>query len=816
MKKIIHRWLLCLSALPAASAASLISHQDWKTENQSLTRSAFQDSGDKLWYGTDQGVIVQDTRLNEPRFISPDILDLLEILKMQGYIDKGAETVEVDGQKRIYLTAHSGVPYFNPSRLKTHIESGIQSRSVLTEHKMTNADREVQEQLPFKESNDLELTYQDDWFSIRLSRLNHYKTDTQRVEDKQEGSDEQVLPSPFKNWPEYGIYAFEVTPTNSVEEHSFDIKMLPPIWRTWPAYAIYFGIGLSLIWIIVFLKQRALKLKANELSQAVDLKTVQLKEANEQLAQKHHVIASLLKEKNNMFTQISHELRTPLTLILSPIEQLMGQMHKTQHTAILSIAKRNVLILQNLVDQLLQLVKLESKPQHTFHAYDVNKSLDEIIATYTSALSARAMTISRSGISGVYLRLVSDSLEICVSNLLSNAVKFSPKGSEVRVSFEKNDTLFVLTVSDEGVGINEHDQAVIFEKFHRLPPFDNKELISGSGIGLSIVQELMLANHGQVKVRSTKGKGSQFSLEFPVECEVSRDCVIEEETQRAKPYLNMSSLMHDMPNETYSAPYAYQEGKSNVLIIEDNSELSGFLQQLLAPSYNCLSASDGLEGVEKATDSIPDLIITDIMMPKLNGYEVTHALRGNQLTCHIPIIMLTAKSDSESRLEGWKHHADDYIGKPFDNHELIVRIENLISIRKMLRQSLGRGLGTAKPVLDAENDLMKLDNEFILKFEKVIEQHYQDEAFSRTMAASEMHISERQLNRKLAHLLDHNFSEYLRKYRLRQSLNLIHSGLQIAQIAEDVGFSSPSYFSHCFKAEYGKTVSQHRKDTEKV
>ncbi|AOT07561.1 hybrid sensor histidine kinase/response regulator transcription factor [Pseudoalteromonas luteoviolacea] len=749
--------------------------------------------------------------------------DSLDGLKTEGYTDKGAVTVEIDNQERIYLTAHNGISYFSPSVLKTHIESIVQPRPIFTELRIANQvnhsvqTREDQKQLPFEESQYLELTHRDYLFSIRFSGLDFNKPETQQFEYKLEGLDTDWLTASsesrvatYSTLPE-GSYMLRVKRANSMEERTLDIKVLPPPWRTWPAYGIYLCIVICLVWIIVFLKQRALKLKANELSKAVNLKTLQLKEANEKLAQKHHVIESLLKEKNNMFTQISHELRTPLTLILSPIEQLLGQVQQSKHVAILAVAKRNTLILKNLVDQLLQLVKLESKPQHTFSVYDVEKSLNAIIASYTPTLTDRGMTLSCSSMNGVYLRLVSDSLEICVSNLLSNAVKFSSEGSEVRVSFQKSEAFFVLTISDDGMGIDARDQAVIFDKFHRLPPPENAELVSGSGIGLSIVQELMLANQGRVKVQSTLGKGSQFSLLFPVECEVASECFSEAHKPSVPAQVNTPLLTPDMFNEFHTVPYSYQEGKLSVLIVEDNTELRGFLQQLLEPSYNCLTASDGLEGIEKSTDSIPDLIITDIMMPKLNGYELTQTLRRNQLTCHIPIIMLTAKSDSESRLEGWKYQADEYIGKPFDNHELILRVENLISIRKMLRQSLGRDLGVARPVLGAENDMMKLDHEFILRFEKIIEEHYQDEAFSRTIAASEMHISERQLNRKLAHLLDHNFSEYLRKYRLRQSLGFINSGLQIAQIAEEVGFSSPSYFSHCFKAEFGKTISQYRK-----
>lgn len=253
--------------------------------------------------------------------------------------------------------------------------------------------------------------------------------------------------------------------------------------------------------------------------------------------------------------------------------------------------------------------------------------------------------------------------------------------------------------------------------------------------------------------------------------------------------------------------------QSSILIIEDNADMRDFLASSFTRKYRCLTAKDGEQGIALAQEFMPDLIICDVMMPGIDGFEVALELKRKDQTSHIPIIMLTAKGDLQSRMQGWQQNVDDYIAKPFHPGELSLRVSNLLSIRKLLKKRFGAQLSQDSPLISFQNSgICAKDQAFIEQFEGIISAHYQSTGFSRSKAASLMALGERQLNRKLAALVDHNFSEYLRKYRLRQAIGLLGKGLQIAQIADNIGFSSTTYFNTCFKAEFGKSAKQYERE----
>lgn len=270
------------------------------------------------------------------------------------------------------------------------------------------------------------------------------------------------------------------------------------------------------------------------------------------------------------------------------------------------------------------------------------------------------------------------------------------------------------------------------------------------------------------------------------------------------------------PVATFSETDEDSNERFKILIVEDNPDLRSFISESLSNEFELELAENGEQGLKKAQENIPDLILSDILMPKMDGYELANAIRSDQATSHIPIILLTAKGDDLSRMKGWEEQVDDYLTKPFKLKELKLRINRLLTIRDILRKKHTSELHNKLATKNQEviSFQSKRDLEFFNRFEAVIEHHYQNEHFSRTEAASELAMSSRQLNRKLSALVDYNFAEYLRKFRLQKSRELLLSGRQVTEVAYDVGFNSPSYFSSCFKAEFNKTPKRYVEELE--
>jgi DNA-binding response OmpR family regulator len=362
-----------------------------------------------------------------------------------------------------------------------------------------------------------------------------------------------------------------------------------------------------------------------------------------------------------------------------------------------------------------------------------------------------------------------------------------------------------LTVTDNGPGISKDMQSKIFERFIRL---EGTEDVSGSGLGLALVKELVEANSGTIEVHSQLDDGTQFIITLPM--------TDEEEINLPQPTQFQPGLQHEIMEEkqvAYSTePVNENSNLDTLLVVEDNPDMRAFIVDYLQQHYHCLTANNGVEGIERALVLVPDLIISDLMMPGTGGFELVKTLRDNDLTSHIPIVLLTAKGDENSRMTGWRMNVDDYIAKPFNVGELQARVARLLSIRKILQRKQGRMAsehieGPSPSSFEKQFESAK-DNIFYQKFVAVIEDNYQEETFNRTSAASKLALSERQLNRKLTALIDFNFSEYLRKFRLEKAKTLLTTGQQVAQVCYQVGFSSPSYFSNCFKAEFDVTPKQ--------
>jgi DNA-binding response OmpR family regulator len=548
-------------------------------------------------------------------------------------------------------------------------------------------------------------------------------------------------------------------------------------------------------------------LRAQELEKGIAKQTIDLRTQNE-------TIEALLKSKKHIFANVSHEFRTPLTLILGSIDNLLDKEINAHNVTQFSLIKRNSKRLLNMVNQLLELARIDSPAEATKQYYSLSATIEHIVAAFDSSLQSKNLMLNIHPFIDVKLFLIRDSLEKMLINLLANAIKYTPASGRIEININTAGNHIEIMIKDSGQGIAKEDHQAVFQLFSRISQTQQDEQ-TGTGIGLALVKELAKANNGWITLVSELNKGAEFTLCLPyVELNHQADNELAFKESRD---INIPSDTVDIP---YIAPvektkitFSEQSKSLTVLIVEDNRDMRNFLVNSFNNNYHCIVAKNGEQGVSLAQEIVPDLIISDVMMPGIDGFEVVTQLRQNEKTCHIPIILLTAKGDVENKIKGWERSVDDYIAKPFDQKELAARVDNLLTIRNILKKNFGRTISTINP-LDSPNivDISTQDQEFIARFEKFIAENYHDESFNRTKVSFLMSMSERQLNRKLSAITDHNFSNYLRKYRLRKSLAFLGQGYQVAQISDKLGFSAVSYFNKCFKDEYGKSVKQYEKE----
>lgn len=597
-----------------------------------------------------------------------------------------------------------------------------------------------------------------------------------------------------------GDYRFQLRifdPKSKAEQpiSSLKIRVMPPFWQTWQAYSLYI-LGTAIL-LFFGAKYRTYKLKKlnKRLEKTVADNTVDL-------AKSQNKLARLLNQKEKLYANASHELKTPLTLISGPIDNLDEMDLPGKAKQELVVIKRNSQRLMTIVEQILELSSADAQTLNKKIPYDIKQSIDVIVTSFQPLVQIKNLSLHLNNTITCHAVLVSDSLEKILSNLLLNAYKYTQANKSVYINASNTHREFCLEVRDEGIGIKSEYVKTIFDRFTRL---DNMPENNGSGLGLAVVQELVRSNGGEISVESTEEVGTTFRIVIPIVAasEVDDEIVSEPTTKLAN---DINSFFEE------EAACILNTGElPTVLLVEDHQDMRSLLFRVLSPSYNCISAKDGFEAFEKAMECVPDLIITDLMMPNCDGFEFTDKVRSNEITSHIPIVMLTAKGDNNTKLIGWEHQVDEFMTKPFNAKALRVRIANLLLIRKSIAQKFGQ-----TDTDENTNQIFRLnssdfhsdrDKRFFQKFISWLETNYSKETVSRKDASSALAVSERQLNRKLNALTNYSFNELLRKFRMGKAITEIKSGKAISVVAYETGFATPSYFSNRFKEEYGMSPS---------
>lgn len=750
--------------------------------------SIVEDNDENIWITTDY-LLVRFNPIDERFEIFSDVKP---VMSYRNFTE--ATKIKLDTGELLFGYSE-GLLHFFPDQIKPN---NFKPYLALTNFQLFNEEVRINQSSPLLTSidnnNKIELKHNQNFFNIEFAALDYINPENIKYAYKLEGFDENwnyvnnQRTAFYTNVPK-GSYTFKVKSTNSQgywvnNERSITINVKAAFWNTTIAYIVY---ALLIIGCIMLINRTVItiyRLKTNA-----------------------KIEKDMFDMKQKFFIDISHELRTPLTLIAGPIEYLMNDTRTPE------IIKKQLLYvsqsttrLQRLVNQILDFRKIQ----------DQKLKISEINLTeFTSDIFNNFIEIAQEKKINYNLEIKAEdikvwadrnALEKIIMNLLSNAFKYTPDEKAITVGINKNDKQIILTVIDEGIGISEEHQNSIFNRFASF----NKSSNPSTGIGLSMVKELVERHHGEVNFESKTNIGSAFSIYFKTGNSHFTDeveIISEEENKES----DEQKLIKTQPIALYKNQENSSE-KIKVLIVEDDIKLRTFLKNILEDDYEILEAEDGEAGYEKTLNSSPDFIISDIMMPKMNGVDLLKKIRTNIETSHVPVILLTAKTTIESQLEGLSYGADDYITKPFSVSYLKARIINLLEQRKRL-QSIFESYDkpNAKEYNPKPYLITNQDEQIMQKVMMVIEENIDNNDFSVEDLGTIIGLNRTSFNNKIKSLTGFTPVEFIRDIRIKRAAQLlINSQLLIKEIAYMTGFSDIKYFSKSFKNKYGLTPSEYR------
>jgi signal transduction histidine kinase/ligand-binding sensor domain-containing protein/DNA-binding response OmpR family regulator len=652
---------------------------------------------------------------------------------------------------------------------------------------------------------EIELNFDDNVFAFEFAALDYHSPNKNKYAYIMEGFDKDwTYTDASRNIATYtnldpGEYIFRVKGSNNdgywtEKGASIKVIILPPWWRTNLAYLIYFLLIGSIIYFIWKAQLRRLRNKHEF-------------EMSKFEAKKLHEVDEI---KSRFFTNISHEFRTPLTLILGPVKQVMERRKDEKNKDELNIAHKNANKLLGLVNQLLDISKIESGNMK-LHTSPTNyiQLLKALTLSFASYAERKRITLKfNSTEDEIIVYLDRDKIEKIITNILSNAFKFTPEGGRIEVTLSKDDKYVNTIISDTGIGIPKDKVSKIFDRFYQVDGSHTREQ-EGTGIGLALTKELVDLHKGKIEVESEESKGTTFTVSIPFEKEhllPEEISEIEKEHTEDKSILEPEDDIIRKEEDKIDIELFEKGTLPLLLIVEDNADVREYIKDNLTKEFRTLEAVDGEDGWNKSIENLPDLIISDVMMPKMDGSELCKNLKTDERTSHIPIILLTAKAAKEDKLGGYEIGADDYIMKPFEPDELKVRIKNLIEQRIRLHQHFQK-----KGIFEFEQtNITSIDKKFLQRSFDIINKHISNSTFSVEMFAEELAISRSGLQKKIQSLIGETPGDLIRRIRLNKAAVLIRQKFgNLSEIALEVGYNNPSHFSNAFKRQFGVTPSDY-------
>ncbi len=816
-----------------------------------------------LWVGTNIGISFMDLENSGPN-------NFYHILEKDGLPSNVICGILADESSNLWISSNAGLSKFNPRekmfknfdiydglqsneyiagsclRLKdgklvfggingfnSFFPDSIKQREYIPKISLTSFkvfDKPISFSKSLNKIDIIELHHWQNFFSFEFTSLDYAQPVKNQYAYMLEGLEKDWHYSGTRRYASYtnlnpGEYFFRVKGTNSDgvwNEKGRYVKIVirPPWWQTYWAYSLYIILFLALIYTVWrFLINR---------------------ERLKQDLRMEHFAAEKLREvdvlKTRFFTNISHEFRTPLTLIMGPAKQISDEAEEIKIKDKANLIHRNAAKLNRLVAQLLDLSRIESgATKLQTNRLNIISLLKDLLLLFAPLAEKKKILLSLNvPEEPLYLYLDRDKVEKIFNNLLSNAFKFTAEGGKVTVALTRKPFLqspldseaFIspltkrdeggciqITISDTGIGIPEDRIAKIFDRFYQVDGSRTREH-EGTGIGLALTKELVELHKGEIEVTSQEGEGTAFTIKFLLGKSHLRPeeiCPGEKETENEdrNALAEDLTLEHASINKENNIKRVLEDVKPLLLIVEDNTDVRNYVKGFLKKEYKILEAADGVEGLNKSLDLIPDIVVSDVMMPGMDGFQLCEKLKTDERTSHIPIILLTAKAAHEDKIEGLETGADDYLKKPFDEHELKVRIKNLIEQRRRLHEHF------RKETIFSPDDknITSVDKKLLQKIVKVINEHISDSLFSVDVCADELAMGRTTLHKKVMALVGEPPSDLIKRIRLSKAgLLLKNKAGNISEIALEVGFNNPAYFSECFKKQFGLTPSQYQRD----
>ncbi|HSP86933.1 MAG TPA: two-component regulator propeller domain-containing protein [Ignavibacteriaceae bacterium] len=716
----------------------------------------------------------------------------------------------------------NGLNYFFPDKIK---DNQYKPEITITGFRILNSSSSSKEKETAIQKNILGikkivLSYDEDFIQFEFAALDFSAPEKNQYAYKLENFNDDWIYSGSVRNATYtnlspGEYIFHVKGSNNdgtwnEEGIKLTLIITPPWWNTWWSYILYGLLFLSgLYWI------RRYELNRIHLKNQLKLEKVET-----------DTLRNLDQVKSHFFANISHEFRTPLTLILGQIESVLSSNIENKEKGKLQVANRNARRLLTLINQLLDLSKLEAGSMELkAEQHNIVSFLKSLFFSFESLAESKKITLKfESEFENIPVVFDPDKMEKVFYNLVSNAFKFTSAQGEIKVSITVRHAEFIsasstkweipkqvrddntkdfveISVKDNGIGIPADRLSNIFDRFYQVDSSSTREH-EGTGIGLALTKELVELHKGKINVYSKEGEGSEFIISLPLGD-------LNNEKNYLDPLVNSFTSVNNnaeiVETNSESRFQVFENKREIILIVEDNSDVRSYIREQLEMDYHIVEASNGEEGIAKAKKEIPDLIITDVMMPKMDGYQFSKQIRSDEKTSHIPIVMLTAKAALDDKIKGLETGIDAYLTKPFSAKELKVRIKNLIYQREQLRKRFSKST-VIKP---SEVTAISVDQEFLQKVIMIIEKHFDDEKFDVEKLAGEVYMSASQLNRKLNALIDQPAGQLIRSLRLQRAADLLKQNAgTVAEICYKVGFNDQAYFSRAFKKQFGVSPSE--------
>lgn len=795
-----------------------------KNHTNSTILGMLSDSYENIWLTTDNGISKYNKKTQQ--FKNFSLFDELR----QNYL--WVNSIEKTSNGAILIGGVDGFNVLWPDSLKhskkenpiVFVDFKVNNQSIVTNKGKKNKTRII---VPPNNVKELELTHKDKLLHIEFISLEFSSTQNIKYAYKLDGFDtDWIYTGSNMRFATYsnllaGEYTFNVKASNKNGEWNsnllqLSVKVSPPYWKTlWFRASILF---ILLAAVILFNRIRLISLKKqkNILQQLVQEQTSKIiriteeaKEANEQ--------------KLRFFTNISHEFRTPLTLILGPIEHLK-EIYATNddHKQYFSIIQKNAFRLLKLINEILDLRRIDTKNMKLVCSHgNIISFTNEIIEAFkTSADKKGIQLIFNSNIQSFSLWFDPDKLEIILYNLISNAIRHTPEKGKIKVSLEikENKKHYYLRVKNDGINIDNVDINRIFDRFYQLE-ISSQSKTKGSGIGLSLIKEIVDIHRGKIKVQSEKNEGTLFEIKLPIEDHTSiknsSDITLKKDSNIEPNYNLLSIYSHlsidqEIVEETDTID-ASEELSKKALIIDDDDDLRSYVKTCLNKSYIISEASNGKEGLVKAKEIQPDVIISDIMMPIMDGIEFCNNVKSNLYTSHIPVILLSAKSSIEMQVEGFETGADAFIPKPFNKKFLITRVNAIVNEREKLRRNFLNKFSIEPNTITVKS----VDENFIEQVKQLVEKNIDNSEFGVQELVDTMGISRSLIYTKFKTLTNCTTAEFIKTMRLKRACQLLKQKThRVSEIAYMVGFNDPQSFSKTFKKQYGISPSQYSDDQE--